>query len=144
MAAPAYTPNTWEVEIGGSEVHGHPWLHNKSKAILDHLRPGFKKKKTNKQKEENQGQKPGSPTGVEAEKGTREDTAEPEPHKDKLEDGSNQHSRGSSAVLRALELKVSRNQCPLARDGTPRSQHEWRPGDRQVRGEIRHRCAQGE
>lgn len=30
--------STWEVEIGGSGYHGHPWLQGKCEAYLDYMR----------------------------------------------------------------------------------------------------------
>lgn len=34
--------NTWEVEAGGSEVQGHPWLHSEFEASLGYVRLCFK------------------------------------------------------------------------------------------------------
>lgn len=40
--------NIWEVEAGGSEVHGDTWLKFKFKVFLSYMRPCFKNQKQSK------------------------------------------------------------------------------------------------
>lgn len=45
MVAQACNPSPWDVDVGGSEVHGHSWLHSDAKARLKYIKLCLKKMK---------------------------------------------------------------------------------------------------
>jgi hypothetical protein len=44
MVPNAYNLNTWEVQVGGPGILGHPWLQSEFEASLGYIRKGVGEK----------------------------------------------------------------------------------------------------